>query len=105
MVPPYSGCGCANTRAALGAPVAVRSAGRSRTASRTPAGPFKSVMVGMGKSADDVGKNRRPGQQAHMTGFRHLPVLGSRNERGVDAGRLDWNDPIEIRLAGQDQRR
>src|SRR5688572_21235297 len=47
MVPPYCGCGCAKTTPARMDSPAAACSGVSSSASRRPAGPFRSVTTGM----------------------------------------------------------
>src|SRR5687768_13342733 len=98
MVPPNCGCGCANTTAArIASPAAP--AGSSSTASSVPAGPARSVMVGMRELTHEPGEVLRTRHEADVTGSLHLYVLDAGNEVGVPPRHVNRHHPIELLLA------
>src|SRR5687767_9518292 len=101
IVPPNCGCGCANTTAARSG----SRAGSSRSASSGPAGPEKSSIVAMDEPADDRGEAIRMCEHTEVAGARHQLVACVRNERGIAARAGHGNDAVEVRLAGDDERR
>ena len=80
-------------------------AGRARF--ERPAGPVKISDGGHGRNPLTTSAKRDGlGQQADVSGVRHLPVLGARNERGVRRGSTPTGTTrSRCAFAGQDQRR
>ena len=97
IVPPCCGCGCAKTTAARDAARGVR---LCRAALRArPAGPARSVMVGMDELSDDVRETRAGcvSEADVARAFEHAG-LGAANERAERARARDRHDAIERRL-------